>query len=196
MTHSHKLDTSQVDDIVDGRMSKRMDKQISLGVRDSIAIMERTHKKDVIKRGSGPPVSGVWTSRTAEASRSFKRWWSTGDHHGAYGSELQRMKKLEEGGTIRPRRATYLAIPTAAAKSGVGGAVSPRDRHDLYFTLSKGGNPLLFQKGTNELMFVLRRSVTLPKRDTLGQAIKKSEKKRIKRMERAIEKGTARDGKG
>jgi hypothetical protein len=170
------MNTSQTADFMAiAQGDPRMRRAIVGGLRKSMAEIERTHKTQVIARGQGKnaPRFDVWSVRTGETSRSFHREIDTAELTGAYGSELKRAAVLELGsqealgGPIRPRNATYLAIPTNAAKVGVGPALSPRFRSDLFFVMSRRGNPVLLQKETGELMYVLKREVTIPPRPTL-----------------------------
>jgi hypothetical protein len=172
------MNTSQTADFVAiASGDPRMKRALVGGIRKSMAEIERIHKREVIGRGigNGKPKSDVWSVRTNEAGRSFHRVVDAQAVEGAYGSELQRVAVLELGsqvalgGPIRPRNATYLAIPTEAAKVGVGAALSPRfwPRGKLAFVQSLKGNPLLLDSDTGEVMFVLRRSVTVPPRPTL-----------------------------
>jgi len=177
------MDASSVADITDGEMPTMMRSALSRGVRDSLAVVESVHKRQVIGKGGGPVKDDVWTERTREASRSFHRDHSPGDLAGAYGSALARVGVLEMGtqealgGPLRPRRGRYLTIPTEAARVGVGRAVAARDRNDLFFVVSRSGTPVLLQKGTGKLMFVLRTQVTIPPRPTLALTQDKAQPK-------------------
>lgn len=195
-TLSITVNTQSVDDLIDGRaISDRMRGALSRGIKTSLAETERTHKTKVIGRKGGETRSDVWTVRTAEASRSFHRDWTSGELAGAYGSELTRVGVLEMGtqealgGPLRPRRAKYLAIPTDAARVGVGRAVSPKDRSDLVFVISRRGNPVLLQKDTGELMFVLKREVTIPPRPTLQRTVEVAQPAVDKAMLAAVDEG-------
>jgi hypothetical protein len=197
----YEIDFTKVSDMVDGSMSKKLRKEVSVGIRDSLAILQRHHKTKSIQRGGGKrkPVANKWTWRTGEAGRSFHIAMKRNALIGAYGSSLRRVRVLELGsqaalgGPIRPVRAQFLAIPTENAKSGVGGAVSPRDRNDLFFVRSNSGEGVLLQKGTLALMFILRRSVTIPPRLTLLNAQIATKQKVRNRMMLAARRGT--DGK-
>jgi phage gpG-like protein len=76
------------------------------------------------------------------------------------------------GGVIKPKKGKYLAIPLRAAKtkSGAtlrGNAIGPRDFQNTFVRRSKMGSLLIFQsKGKSIVpLFVLKRSVTIPRRD-------------------------------
>lgn len=173
----------------------RMRRALVGGIRKSMAEIERTHKREVIARGQGKnlPRFDVWSVRTGETSRSFHREIDAAEMSGAYGSELQRAAVLELGsqealgGPIRPRNATYLSIPTNSAKVGVGAALSPRFRTDLFFVMSRRGNPVLLQKETGELMYVLKREVTIPPRPTLQKTQELAQPKVDAAMMAAVE---------
>lgn len=177
------VDTKNIADLIDGRAHGRLRESISKGVQRSLATIQMVHKMQVVTRGGGAagPSGSPWTKRTGEAGRSFHIAWSRGDIEGAYGSELVRVGVLEMGtqealgGPLRPRNGRYLAIPTSAARVGVGRAAMPRDRSDLYFAKNKRGDAFLFQKDTDRLMYVLRTQVTIPPHPTLAQTQEKAQ---------------------
>jgi len=167
--------------------AKNMRKEISLGVRDQLVIIERRHKKVETNRGGkSRAVSKRWTSRTGELSKSFHRDWRPGGMSGAYGSALPRARTIEEGGTIRAK-GKYLAIPTENAPKGVW----PRYVDNLFFIKSQRGNNLLVKSdGASSLlvMYILKKQVKLPPRPSLDRAIKNTEKDRNKRMDQAVDR--------
>lgn len=194
------MDASEVQDFMDKHViGERMKKAISRGVRKALAITQKVHKTEVIGTRIGPSLGDVWTKRTGEASRSFHIAMEPGATTGAYGSELARVGVLEMGtqaalgGPLRPRRAKYLAIPTDRARVGVGRAVSPKDwpEGSLVFVVSRGGNPLLLDPRTGEVMFVLRRSVTIPPHPTLDKTIARAQPATDAAMMEAVEIGTS-----
>lgn len=88
--------------------------------------------------------------------------------------------RLQElGGTVRPIKGKYLAIPVGPAKTaaGVSRYASPRDVPGLVFVQSLKGQPLLVQltgkggKAKVTVWYVLRRSVTVRARPYLKPAI-------------------------
>jgi hypothetical protein len=182
---SISFDTSKIADLLDGRAQGKLRASIANGVRDSLATLQLVHKTEVIGRGIGP-WGDAWSTRTGEATRSFHIAWERGDLEGAYGSELKRIGVLEQGtqvalgGPLRPKNGKYLAIPTAMAKVGKGRAVWPRDRQDLVFVQSLRGQPLLVRphagnKGGFDVMFILRRQVTIKPHPTLPRAVERSQ---------------------
>lgn len=172
-------------------------KAVSRGIRDSLAIVQRTHKTEVVGRGIGP-WGGVWSTRTGEALRSFHIAMSQGDLEGAYGSELTRIGVLEMGTQealghpLRPRSGTYLAIPTQKAKVGKGRGLAPRDTPGLVFAISKAGKPMLIRPkggGQFDVMFLLRTEVTIPPHPTMDRAVSRSQAAVDKRLLDAVEEG-------
>jgi len=181
------------------KISAKVKRELSVGLRDSFAILQANHKRKQIRRGggAGASVQGKWTTRTGNLARSFTIQFKKGGLDGNYGSDLKRAGVIERGGTIRPTRSKFLAIPLPHLKVGVGAAPGPRDFGDLFFITSKAGNLLLVQPvsgGGIKPMFVLKRQVTMPKRPTLDKAVKATEAPRAKRMEDAVAKGVSEDG--
>lgn len=69
----------------------------------------------------------------------------------------------EFGGTIRPVRAKYLAIPVGELTG------SPTEHPDLHLGVSRAGT--LFLANASGIQYVLKRSVTIPARPYLGPAM-------------------------
>lgn len=192
MEPRHELDLSHVADLQDGRASAAMLREVSDAVGQGIRYMQQHHKTREVRRGGGAPVAGRWTYRTGEASRSFRIGWRKGDMQGSYYTSLKRLRMLEEGGTIRPKKGKYLAIPTDAAKHGVGPAASPREYSGIFFMMSKRGNPMLVRaKGKSgiEVMFHLRKEVKLSPRPTLERTVKSTATVVTERMADAVQRG-------
>lgn len=192
MKHEYELDATQVAGMKDGAATARMDREVSEAVGSGLRIMSQHHKRKEVRRGGGAPVSNRWTTRTGEAVRSFHIDWRRGDLAGGYGSDLHRVKALEEGATIRPKRSQFLTIPTAAAKHGVGPSGSPRDYPGLFFFTSRRGQPLLGRKGSGgglEVMFILKRQVKLEPRETLKRTMKEKAEEVERKVADAAERG-------
>lgn len=75
---------------------------------------------------------------------------------------------LEEGGTIRPKKGTFLAIPirgTPAETKGARVGKIASTFSNIFFALSKRGHPLLMgsvgEDGEVQPLFLLRRSVKI-----------------------------------
>lgn len=184
---SISFDTSKIADLLDGRAQGRLRMSISMGVRDSLATLWKVHQNEVVGRGIGP-WGDAWSTRTGEAKKSFHIDWERGALEGAYGSELKRIGVLEQGtqealgGPLKPKKGKYLAIPTAMARVGKGRAVAPKDRSDLVFIQTLKGQPLLVRpragkKGGFDVMFILRRQVTIKPHPTLPRAVERSQAK-------------------
>ena len=85
----------------------------------------------------------------------------------------------ELGGTIKPIKGKYLAIPADGTPKGA----RPRDYNDLSFIPSaKGGGVLVSNHGKGEVMFILKSSVTLPPRPYLRPAVDEN----LKKIEQAV----------
>lgn len=91
---------------------------------------------------------------------------------GRFGGNDVRYARIHElGGTIRPKRANNLAIPTSAAKTaaGVSRVPSPRDMALSWAPMKGGPGMLVDESGTP--MFILRKSVTIPARPYLKPSL-------------------------
>lgn len=81
-------------------MSKKMQDAVSIGIRDSLVVMETAHKKLFVRgQAKNPqtyPDKIVW--RTGALAKSYRRFWSKGEAEGFYGSTLKRATILEFGG--------------------------------------------------------------------------------------------------
>lgn len=183
--------------MIDGRMSRKLAKELSKGVRDCAAIIQVQHKTKEVARGGGKPRAGKWTTRTGEMARSFHIAYNPGDMQAAYGSDLMRALVVERGttealgGPIVPRRAQYLTIPTALAPKGLRAG----DIAGLFFVTSRAGNKILaLRDGAGGIlpMFVLRRSVTIPPRPGLQRAERATQARRRARMLKAVKEGTSK----
>jgi len=98
-------------------MPGKMKKAISVGVRNSLAIIERSHKKLFVRGQSKDPTTYpdklVW--RTGTLAKSYISSWKPGQFTGYHGSTLKRSGILEHGGTIRAKKAAYLHFRIGAA---------------------------------------------------------------------------------
>jgi len=104
----------------------------------------------------------------------------------------------EYGGTIRPKRGKYLAIPVGPAltSSGVARYASPRDVPGLTFAQSRKGQPMLVQaqkagrgktgRAAGTVMFLLRRQVTIRARPFMGPAMKKTAEALAERLPKVL----------
>jgi len=98
-------------------MPDKMKKAISVGVRDSLAVIERAHKKLFVRGQSKDPTTYrdklVW--RTGTLAKSYVTSWKPGQFTGYHGSTLKRSGILEHGGTIKARNAAYLHFRIGSA---------------------------------------------------------------------------------
>lgn len=85
----------------------------------------------------------------------------------------------EIGGTIRPKKAKYLAIPSDRVKTAAGvQRASPRDFANTFFH-RRGDRLFLLQKtgaSSVQLLFTLVKKVKIPKRPYLAPALRQTEK--------------------
>lgn len=185
------------------RLNSRMRKELSRGVREQLAVLQKVHKTEIIGKGGrrAKTRKDVWTKRTGELSKSYHIDYTRGDLEGAYGSDHVASRILEEGGTIRPKKkGGYLAIPVFKARTASGGG-RPRDYPGLFFKMSKAGKPMLVRNRAGkrsrfklEVLFVLRKKVKLEARPTLDMALKASEAARDKIMDAALDRALQIDG--
>lgn len=87
----------------------------------------------------------------------------------------------ELGGTVVPVSAKYLAIPVNAKKNS-----SPRDYPNLKLRMPRGSDPI-FVDESGQVMFVLKKSVTLPARPYLRPAADENEEKIIEAVAKNLE---------
>lgn len=169
-----------------GDIMQPMRMKISRAILNGLIVIERHHKTEEIRRraGQSAPVADKWTWRTGALAKSYERFWKPGDLVGYYGSPTKYARMMEEGGTVRPKRAKMLAIPLKAAKYGVGGGLPPSKRDDLFMIRSRKGNLLLVKAAAAGItpMFVLKDQVKIDPRRT----IERTEKKKMPEVEKLI----------
>jgi hypothetical protein len=193
----YELDFGDVDDFGDGQMRKRIGRAISFGIREGLKRIEERHKKKWFLRGAAKstkthPRKITW--RTGNLAKSYVTSWKRGNHFGYYGSTLKRAALLEYGGTVNAKPGKALAIPTAAARVGVGGTLSPKDFPDDGLFIPTGSSVLarIGAGGKMEVMFALVKSVTIKARPTVKKSAKAEEKvfeiMMSKRIAKAMEK--------
>jgi hypothetical protein len=189
----------------------------------SITIEEWTQRlkalgADGIKRAMSVPMAKLALSAEADAKRNATSMLSvrtgrlrssisarsgyTGDawelrlRAGGGDKDLSYARIQELGGTVRPKKGKFLAIPVGPALTGAGVAkfASARDAPGLVLVQSRGGNFLLVKAETErgpagtsaktgratrgkltskagEVWYVLRTSVTIPPHPYLGNAL-------------------------
>lgn len=140
-----------------------------LAVRAAIEV-EREAKFNATRR--------VLKKRSGALARSINakaRVTAEGSHEVVARSEHISSSTHEHGAVIRPKRAKMLAIPLAAAKTagGVARYSTPRSVPGLFVLKSKAGNLLLVKRegGGITPYFVLKHSVTIPRRPFLRPAV-------------------------
>jgi len=169
--------------------ARRTDMLVAAAVGKSLAELQANHKKKQIKTGTNSkdkPVKGRWTTRSGELRKSFHMDWTQGRREGAYGSDKDRVLKMEGGGVIKPKRGKYLAIPTENAPK----KVWPRYVPNLFAVRTRRRNLVLAESTGDSLrvMYVLKKSVKLPPRPTLDRAVEATAKRREKRFADIVER--------
>ena len=174
------------------RLGVGMKMELSRGVRDQLAVLQRVHKKEVIGTGGYQVKSrkDVWTRRSGELSKSFHIDHQAPALEGYYGSDHIASRVLEEGtkhlpgGVIRARKkGGYLAIPLGRH------GWRPKDFPDLFVITSRNGNKLLVESdGAGGVIpyFLLRKTVKLEPRPTMDMALERSESRRDAVMDKAL----------
>jgi len=89
----------------------------------------------------------------------------------------------EYGATITPKRGKYLRLPLSSALTGRGvdkfSGLSLRDNEDFAFVPRQGKDPLLIHRPSGVPWYVLKTSVTIPPRPTLGPAARFAQRQLI-----------------
>ncbi len=89
----------------------------------------------------------------------------------------------EFGATITPKKGKYLRLPLSSALTGRGvdrfAGLSLRNNDDYAFAPRPGKDPLLIHRPSGVPWYVLKRSVTVPKRPTLRPAARFAQRKLV-----------------
>ena len=181
MRVGHEIDFDDVKDLQDGRMRKRVNAAIAFAVRDGLNNLEEHHKKKYFLRGAAAspkthPTKITW--RTGSLAKNYTTYWKEGNHYGYYGSTLKRARLLEVGDTIRPTKKKALAIPTPAARVGVGAGLAQKDypKGELFRPNKPGGGkyPWLASNvdGKFKILFILAMKAEIPARPTVAKTAK------------------------
>lgn|GEM_PF-4950478 len=126
-----------------------------------------TGGKSGLNRRSGDLANSI-ASRVEDGPQGPELSLSAGGRHG--GNDVVYARIHEVGGTIRPKRAKFLTIPTQEAKTRAGVARVPSARDmDLSWAQGKSGQPMLIDS-SGVAMFILKREVKIPARPFLGPA--------------------------
>lgn len=98
----------------------------------------------------------------------------------------------ETGGTIKPKNAKYLTIPTSANKTGAGQTrYSAPELFDSFKNKAFFANDMLFlkQKGGVKPMFSLKKRVEIPERKYLSRTLEQTQRKVMNRLLAGVNKG-------
>jgi len=93
---------------------------------------------------------------------------------GVFSPEVPYSVIQEKGGTVRPKRAKFLAVPFEGVKG------FPREYHDTFFAKSKRGNLILFQKhgrGGMQPLFSMKKQVKVPASKWFSSTMEKQRQK-------------------
>lgn len=160
-----KKNLGNVDEVLEAAMLRHL--------RWATPFMEKQVKRlatnKLIKRRTGKYVSSV---RHRINERQMR---------GIVGTAYVPARQLELGGTIRPKRAKYLTIPLAGAKTRAGVSKKPRDYTGTFFQ-EVGGALYLFGKRTPAAkkavpLFVLVKQVEQKGKHIFGTAFTKNERR-------------------
>ena len=194
METKFSMDLTDVRGLLQGHVHKKTRIMVAAAIGKGLALMSRHHKKKEMVRKKGKGIGGATPPklnyRTGELARSYRIHHIKNRMQGSYGSDLPRSVKLEKGGEIRPKKAKFLAIPMPGVKGG------PREYGNLVFLKTKQGGLYMGEpKGDMvNIMFTLKKSVTLPPRPTMENTVRKTSDKVTKLIADAVEKGLAENG--
>ncbi|MBA5778075.1 phage morphogenesis protein [Stappia sp. F7233] len=105
---------------------------------------------------------------------------------GTWGARDVAYARIHElGGTIRPVQAKFLAIPVSAEAERAG---SPRRMGELAYAQSLKGQPLLVDRNSGDVHWVLKTEVKIPARPYLRPAADKEYPKLARRIKKAFER--------
>ena len=110
-----------------------------------------------------------WDDQTGRLTRSIKivlfAYPAGNGVRGTWGSTDVNYALMQEiGGTIRPKRAKFLAVPISEEAKRAG---SPRNLPNLVYVQSVRGQPMLVNENTGRVHYLLKKSVTIPARPYL-----------------------------
>ena len=189
-----------------GKGARAATAKIEAVIRDELGKAARTYQQRMQARLRGPTGKNTLSRRTGALARSVKHTLTKLPQGFrltlSVGANAPYAIVHEEGRTITPKKAKYLAIPLAAAKTSAGVArlASPRLDPTLKFIMSRSGKKLLVRMpGTGKRArivphYVLKDSVQIPPR--LGfkreaRAVLRETLMRLRARTRALTKGGA-----
>lgn len=128
------------------------------------------------KRFGGKTTDSSLANRSGQlrARMDFEVEVAGGLVDGSFKNNLPYAAIHEFGGTIKPKKGTYLSIPLDHVKTAGGVARGgPRDYPDLVFVQTGKNNPILFDTAGNQFepAFVLVKSVTIKARLGIRETI-------------------------
>ena len=133
--------------------------------------------------------------RSLQEKRAKKVQERSNEIIGTVGSNLKYAAIHEYGGTIRPKRTKWLAIPLKAALTARGVARGgPRDFKNTFFAMSKNGNLIMFSKSMGSIipLFALKKEVKIPKNPYMKSGLKEKSSDIIKFFSEDIQKEVSR----
>lgn len=121
----------------------------------------------------------------------------TGELRSVVGSNVRSGRRLpyasihEEGGTIRPKRAQWLAVPLPSALTPSGVLrKKPTEWDNTFFRKSKAGNLILFQKQGKKIvpLFIMKKRVTVPASKYMSRTIREMKSRILNIISNTIER--------
>lgn len=114
---------------------------------------------------------------------------------GTVGTNMEYAAIHEYGGTIRPKKSKYLAVPLKAALTAKGVARGgPRDFKDTFFAMSKKGNLIMFGKSMGKIipLFAMKKEIKIPKSPFMKPSLEEKTSDIIKFFSEDIQKEVAK----
>lgn len=158
-------------------------KRSTIRLADYIAEHKLSGQKLNVRTGS--------LRRSLQESRAKKVITMGNNVIGTVGTNLKYAAIHEYGGTIRPKRAKWLAIPLKGALTAKGVARGgPRDFKDTFFATSKKGNLILFGRSMGSIipLFAMKKEVKIPKKPYMKPSLKEKSSDIIKFFSEDIQK--------
>ena len=175
-------------------------KRIDPNQQDSVARKMMTKVGAIMERGLKDNLGGkILKRRTGRLASSigFKVSNKQGNWVAEIGSGARTGKRvsyaniLETGGTIRPKKTRYLAIPLKAAltRAGAPRKSSPRDWAKTFIKKSNAGNLIIFQSQSNGKilpLYVLKKSVRINAKRYMEISLRETSEKILSIMNKEI----------
>lgn len=197
---------ADLDLTIDQKQYQRlMTKLNSLKPQDRLSVVNKAmlHAVNLVERKLKLNLTGqILNVRTGKLRQSIgsRVFFSDTGITGLVGSGVRTGKRMiyanihETGGTIVPKRKKWLTIPLDAAKtrSGAPRRAKALDWKDTFIIRTKSGQLLIVRKdGKKKLtpLYVLKKSVKIPKRRYLSKTMQQMEKRVLIVLGAHIEKG-------